>query len=289
MAPAGAHSKCHFGIGGARFEEAVAAPCRLNVEAGGFARMADQLGWRCKFGVVAPATNTIVQPEYDDLRLPGITNHYSRIVLDNVPLSDDAEFGRLIDLIKSSLEPALDQVMSCEPDAVILGMSAETFWDGMDGAEALKRRLEARCGKPVTLGSHACAAALEAYSTSGPIKRLGVITPYQPIGDRQVRRFFTDLGYEVGDIIGLRCASPIAIAHVEQGALRSAINRLAATGVDAVVQVGTNLCMARLAAEAERWLGLPVVAINVATYWHALRSNGFRDARPDRGRLFEEF
>ena len=47
--------------------------------------------------------------------------------------------------------------------------------------------------------------------------------------------------------------------------------------VDAIVQVGTNLSMVRLAAAAELWLGKPVIAINTATYWHALRQNGIKD------------
>ena len=35
--------------------------------------------------------------------------------------------------------------------------------------------------------------------------------------------------------------------------------------------------MARLAGIAEFWLDKPVVAINTATYWHALRGNGLDD------------
>jgi len=47
--------------------------------------------------------------------------------------------------------------------------------------------------------------------------------------------------------------------------------------VDAILQVGTNLAMARLAAIAEFWLDKPVLAINTATYWWALRQNGIED------------
>jgi maleate isomerase len=54
------------------------------------------------------------------------------------------------------------------------------------------------------------------------------------------------------------------------------------------VQVGTNLSMVRLAAAAELWLGKPVIAINTATYWHALRANGIRDQMAGFGRLLEE-
>ena len=59
--------------------------------------------------------------------------------------------------------------------------------------------------------------------------------------------------------------------------------------VDAILQVGTNLSMVRLAAEAEQWLGKPVIAINTATYWHALRANGIDDRMPGFGRLLSDF
>jgi maleate isomerase len=46
--------------------------------------------------------------------------------------------------------------------------------------------------------------------------------------------------------------------------------------------------MVRLAAAAELWLGKPVIAINTATYWHALRANGIREPIAGFGRLLEE-
>lgn len=42
--------------------------------------MTDVLGWRRKFGVLGPSTNTIVQPDFEMMRPPGVTNHYSRIL-----------------------------------------------------------------------------------------------------------------------------------------------------------------------------------------------------------------
>ena len=39
----------------------------------------------------------------------------------------------------------------------------------------------------------------------------------------------------------------------------------------------------------EEWAGKPVIAINTATYWHALRQNGILDKIPGLGRLLEEF
>ena len=45
--------------------------------------MRDVLGWRRKFGVLGPSTNTIVQPDFEMMRPPGVTNHYSRIFTPN--------------------------------------------------------------------------------------------------------------------------------------------------------------------------------------------------------------
>ena len=54
------------------------------------------------------------------------------------------------------------------------------------------------------------------------------------------------------------------------------------------MQAGTDLAMADLAGEAERWLGIPVIAINVATYWSALRANGIDDRIRGFGALLSE-
>ena len=57
---------------------------------------------------------------------------------------------------------------------------------------------------------------------------------------------------------------------------------------DAVVQCGTNLSMVRLADEAERWLHKPVIAINAATWWMALRDNGITDKVYGAGGLLRD-
>ena len=78
--------------------------------------------------------------------------------------------------------------MTCRPDYLIMGMSSETFWDGAEGSRRLLEAVESRSGVRVAMGSYACQAAFEAY---GGIRRIAVITPYMPVGDSQVVRFFT--------------------------------------------------------------------------------------------------
>ena len=78
---------------------------------------------------------------------------------------------------------AIDRVMTCEPHHLIMGMSSETFWDGVEGSERLRERVEAWAGVNVTMDSDAVRQALKQY---GNVRRVGVVTPYMPVADVQV-------------------------------------------------------------------------------------------------------
>ena len=73
--------------------------------------MTDSLGWRKKFGVLVPSTNTSVQPEFDAMSPPGVTNHISRIKIPNMPLRGDDDFNELIRVIGEAQIDAVDSVM----------------------------------------------------------------------------------------------------------------------------------------------------------------------------------
>ncbi len=248
--------------------------------------MPDSLGLRGKFGVLAPSTNTSVQPEFDAMRPWGITHHHSRLVIPDSKVRDDATFLAMMDNIRGALFPALESVLTCDPDYVVLGMSSETFWDGVAGSSRLKKQLERTAKVGIAMGSDACRAAIRAYGSK--VKRLGVVTPYMPVGDKQVVRFFTECGFEVVNLLGFRCKSPTDIARVSRAQLRDSINRVNRGKVDAIIQVGTNLAMAEVAAMAEFWLDKPVIAINTATYWYALRDYGIKDRIPGWGSLLAD-
>ena len=248
--------------------------------------MVDSIGHRMKFGVIAPSTNTAVQPEFDSFRPHGVTNHFARIHIPDNPVHNDDDFNQLMVDIRAELMVAIDRVVTCSPGAVIMGMSAETFWDGLEGSKIFHRGCQERAGVPVSMGSDACQAALRKY---GDIERIGVITPYMPVGDENVRKFFEDCGFEVVNLKGLKCASPQLIAHVSERELRDSIVEVNDSRVEAIVQVGTNLAMARVAAIAEFWLDKPVIAINTATYWWSLRQQGIEDKVYGWGSLMQDY
>ncbi|MDI1463060.1 arylmalonate decarboxylase [Catellatospora sp. KI3] len=246
--------------------------------------MTDALGWRRKFGVIAPSTNTIVEPDFYSMTVPGVTAHFSRIHIRNQDLSDDSQFENLLVQIRDEIGAACERVLTCEPDYMVMGMSAETFWGGVEGNREFVRQIKSITGLEVATGAEACERALKLYGA----RRIGVVTPYQPVGDENVVKFFSEIGFEVTAIEGLKCPTAVSIAHVSEERLREAILAVDGPEVDAIVQCGTNLSMVRLADEAERWLGKPVIAINAATWWMALRDNGINDKVYGAGSLLRD-
>ena len=236
-------------------------------------RMPDVVGFRAKMGVIIPSTNTVVESDFWDMRIPGVTFHTGRIYIAHPTLSSDAAMEALLAQVQTAIETAVRDVMTSQPDYLIMGMSAPTFWGGLEGGQRFAEKMRKLSGLPISMGSNACRVALEKYHA----KKIAVLTPYQPIMREQIVKYFQDCGLQVVRYKDLCCPSATAIAEVTPAALRPVLQELNGPDVDAIVQCGTNLSMIRLAADAEGWLDKPVIAINTATLWHAYRVNGWLD------------
>jgi maleate isomerase len=239
--------------------------------------MRDYLAWRLAFGVTTPSTNTVVQPEYDDMRPPGVTNHLARMVIPEMPIRSNDDFDEMIGLIDKSLEDAVDRVMDCKPNAFILGISALSVWGGnQQWCDDLKRRVRAD-------------AVIEGLKRHGVKKKIAVMEPYYPSIEERMRGVLGPHGYEIVRFNHMRGKSPASYSILTARDMIEAIKSIDGPDIEAIVQFGANLPMARLADEAERWLDKPVISVNVATYWHACRMNGIDDNLYGFTQLFSRF
>ncbi len=248
--------------------------------------MGDVLGYRALMGVVAPSTNTTVQPDMERLRPEGVTNHFSRIyVEDPVALSDEDFFAGTQAISDNTLD-AVRSVLTCKPAHLVMGMSAITFYGGVKGGEDFKKQVEDIAGIGASMGSESVVAALKAM---GGVKTVSFVSPYYPAANAEVRNYFEESGFTVKRDVPLQCQRWTDIAKVTPQRLRGVLDELDGDDVDAIVQVGTNLSIVDLAIEYENRLGKPVLPINVATYWHSLRHIGITDRIQGMGRLMAEF
>ena len=246
--------------------------------------MPNEVGPRGNWGVIIPSTSTTVEHDFAVMRPPGITFHAGRSYIERIGMETDAQAIDVLDQMDASRDLAIRDVMTVRPDHLIVAMSAEIIRGGAEGAVAFIKDIEDRYQVPVTTGPTAVVAGLQEIGA----RRIAVLSPYQPVSDERVVSYMGEVGIEVVRIKGLRCASALAIAEVSVPDRVAALRELDGPDIDAIVQVGTNLPMVELAGEAERWLGKPVLAMNSATLWHALRNAGFDDRYEGYGTLLSD-
>ncbi|MEY3552006.1 MAG: hypothetical protein RL735_354 [Pseudomonadota bacterium] len=246
------------------------------------------IGKRARIGVIIPSTNIGV--EYDCQRIipPGVTWHFARFFVSQPDLSSDNMFLAFIDAIRETIPDAMRDIMTCEPSYIMMGMSAETFWGGLEGNVEFEARLRDYIGPNMGLTSGA--AALKDAIDSFGAKNIAALTPYQSVGDEQVHRFLEESGYNVTKVVGLKCDSATSIAHTPpKEIIDTILHELDGSNVDCIVQAGTNLSGLDIFPTLEKQLAKPIIPINVATIWHALRAQGINDKIFGRGWLLERF
>jgi maleate isomerase len=235
--------------------------------------MPDLLGYRAKIGVVVPSTNTTMEPELYSMAPLGVTFHTARLYLAQSSIGSPEEAQKAAAAFQGALEIAIRDVMTAEVDHLMIGVSALSFMGGVGGSERFEQGLKNLTSIPITTASAAATAALRLYG----ITRIGILSPHPAIFDEHYIRFFVVSGYEVAKLHRIECPTTLSIAMVDEARIRAAMRDLIEAGSEAILQVGTDLVMTRLADEAERWLGRPVLAVNAAMLWHALRAHEIQD------------
>jgi len=245
--------------------------------------MKNTLGHRATIGILVPGRNTTVQPESDEMRPAGVTNHVARMGNKGMDPRSGADFK--IGQYALDMEGAIDMVKLANPDIILLGHSHDSFEGGADGGKAFQKALNDYAGMPVLVPSVAYAAAVAAMG----LKRVSILTPYLTADDALVRSYFESIGCEVVKMRALQYETGHAIAQTPADVIRSSLAELNDAKTDAILQVGTNLPTARIANEAEFWLKKPVLSVNVVDYWHTLRTLGIDDRLDGFGTLLRDY
>jgi maleate isomerase len=255
----------------------------------------DVLSFRCKFGLLIPATNTSMEHELWAIiltnagaGLDGIGLHTSNVVTPSPRLATEADLLDYKRQFLSGLKAAVDVSLLAQPQYLILGMSLEHIISGLEDIRGVMTDFERYCQLACATWHDAVRRALECYRA----RRIGLLTPFDRSGNDSATRMLTDLGFDVVASVGFSCANALHIAHVPDWAKERAVMELLATEanqLDAVVQCGTNMSMTAVSERLEPIVGIPILGINAVLLWYALRQNGFVNQLKGAGRLSREF
>jgi maleate isomerase len=92
-------------------------------------------------------------------------------------------------------------------------------------------------------------------------------------------------------VFEIRSRAKPSVQFLGTSSEKAVIELLATPGnrLDAVVQCGTNMSLMQVSERLEPVLGTPIIGINAALFWYALRENGFTDPLMGGGMLLREF
>lgn len=226
-------------------------------------------GTRGRIGMIIPADNAVMEPDFHRLAPDGVSTHIAR--LHKCPRPE---------MPQASLELAATLVHA-RVNLIGYMCAASSFALGIKGNEALCRDLtQASGGLPSFTATTAMVDALRAVSA----KRVCVLSPHPSEIAQLLTRYLDQSGFVVTSMeaLGLPLAD-INDSTPEQ--IHAVIRKMNITGADSLFVAATNFRAIDVIDALERETGLPVVTSNQAAIWKALGLLGIRGGRPGFGRL----
>jgi maleate isomerase len=232
--------------------------------------MPDRFGPRGTVAIIIPLQNANMQPEYGAMQPDGINNQIYRF---DISAHDNAS-GAILDAVPGSL--------LCWPDMVIAGVSLEMHAWSREQQTDFRAAFAAQAqGTPFALATDATEAALRTVGA----KRIGILAPMSEVNSRSAQAYYEAAGFEAPYTTSLEIKKSEDIIKATVDQIHDGFAKIDHDDVDTLLHVGGALGIVGMIEELEARFGKPVVSVNAAAYWYALRRLGITDALPGFGQL----
>lgn len=232
--------------------------------------MPDRFGPRGVMALHIPLQNANMQPEYEMMRPDGINNQIYRINLGKPELVSEST----VEVIRGAL--------GCWPDVFVVGNSIEMREWSIEQQNRHRQLIQAEIGDhPLVLGGDATLAALRAFDA----KRVSILSPMHQRYSDSARSYYESLGFEVMGDHCMNVQLPEDIIKVPDQAILDMFEEMDRPDIDVLLHVGGALSVVPLIDQLEKKHGKPVISVNQASYWMALRTLGVEDSVKGFGQL----
>ena len=233
-------------------------------------------GWRGRIGIIIPADNGVLEPDFYRLAPDGVSTHVARLCK-----SPRAEYpAQAIQLAESSLRHTRVNIVGhmCAASSFLLGPKGnEEFCDQLTKASG---------GLPSFTASTSMVAALSSLEA----RTISVISPHIP----EIAQYLTDYlkasGFTVRELVALGLGAGVELGAINDTSpeqIYKIARKLDMTGVDALFIAATNFRAVDVIETIEADIGRPVITSNQAGMWVALGLLGVSAVPSGFGSLFK--
>ncbi len=234
-----------------------------------------QFGPAGRIGLVVPANNSVIEPEFWSV-LPRDVALYATRILAQGDLTAQA-----VRYMEGTMDRAVAELAATGVDVILLADMVTSFimqpgWNAQRVAE-----VSARTGAACASAWSAMQDALRALN----VRRIALGTPYPAAIHALAPAFFAANGYALTGHATLDILAMREVPEVRAPRLAEFVRGLNREGAEAVVLLATDLPSFDSIAALEAELGIPVLTSNSAILWRALRLAGNATPIPSLGRL----
>ena len=233
-------------------------------------------GSRGKFGLIVPANNSVIEPEFWSVLPPDVAVYATRIMAKG-DLTPDA-----VRRMEADTDKAVDAIAATGVDVIAYCDMVTTFIMESGWNESAVERFGKRSGCPVV---SAWTSLRDAFKKLD-VRRICLGTPYPRAIHDLAAPFFERQGIVVGSSATLDIVAMRDVPTVDATRLLAFVDSLDTSGCDAVVLLATDLPAFGCIADIEARTGLPVLTSNQTLLWKSLSSIGATLDCP-LGRLFK--
>lgn len=226
-------------------------------------------GWRGRIGLMLPYDNAVIEPEFARTLPAGVSAHAIRTTK-----TDRSE------LAEESLSFA-PTMMQLRANVALYACNASSFINGRAWHDAFLERFRVAAGVPAESAN----SSLMKLAAHRKVRRLAVVTPYPEWLLDPLRRFVTEFGFEVINVVGLGLEPP-EINHLGPEHSYRFAKKADVADADGIIIVATNFRTLEVLTLLEQELKKPVMSSNQAMMWMAirmLRLSGQCGPSPDPG------
>lgn len=229
------------------------------------------------FGTIVPSSNVMVERVTLAMTrdIPDVSPHFARFGFagSSDSVVDDYHWPSMMGAAQLLADAHVDLIC----------------WNGSKGGELgfdrdreLCRRIEDEHG----IAAVTSVLALDELLRGAGLNRLAFVTPFrQPVNDKIIQGW-SAAGYDCVANLGAGLSDNFSYSTMAPDILRDMVRQVSGAKPDAILYYCTNLPGARLCAEMEQELGIPVLDSVAAGVWKSLSALGKADGlAPAWGRL----
>jgi maleate cis-trans isomerase len=217
-------------------------------------------GWRARLGLVIPANNTVIEPEFARMVPDGIATFGAKILSHG--LSADG-----IERMVANSHRAVDELAAGDMSAFAYACLATSLVKGDAWTSEFQAHVEDKTGKPVTTAATATLEALQSLGT----KRVALATPYPKTINDLLPALFDRAGIEVVSLKSVAVKDSLEVCRLDPSVAYRLAKEADTDRADAVCILATDIRSIDVLETLEADLGKPAISTNQALLWRCLK------------------